>query len=262
VITNEWQPEFRLHWYVETQTKPVVVEGIEYVADVHRSVLTASQGGKPLWQFAAGGRIQQRPAVLGDRLLVGSADGWATCLDRTTGKPLWRFLGAPTERMIVAYGQLENASPVYGVAAHDGRFYISAGRHAEVDGGIYIWGLDPATGAARYSTRLYTAPVKAQIGESTPKKVPAFDRSAVSQTPINGGLEVVEGKLCLRNAVLNKSGSSVSKWGYFKTKASTGGSSGVADRSNPNFKFLEIQPAWNDQTIDPQPLYVEVKKKK
>jgi len=53
-------------------------------------------------------------------------------------------------RRIVAYGQIESAWPVRNVVLYDGLVCAAAGRHPELDGGIHIAGLDPATGQARW----------------------------------------------------------------------------------------------------------------
>src|SRR2546425_7585643 len=43
------------------------------------------------WEFEAGSGITSTPAVVGDRVLVGSWDGRASCLDRRSGRLLWSF---------------------------------------------------------------------------------------------------------------------------------------------------------------------------
>jgi hypothetical protein len=47
---------------------------------------------------------------------------------------------------------------VYGVAVHEGRAYASAGRHPELDHGLFVVGLDAATGDAVWTTRLALDP--------------------------------------------------------------------------------------------------------
>jgi outer membrane protein assembly factor BamB len=45
----------------------------------------------PKWEFEAGSGITATPAVAGDRVIVGSWDGQAYCLDRSSGRRLWTF---------------------------------------------------------------------------------------------------------------------------------------------------------------------------
>jgi hypothetical protein len=54
---------------------------------------------------------------------------------------------APHERLIQSYGQLESVWPVHGsVLMLDGLAYVSAGRSTHLDGGIYLYALDPRIG--------------------------------------------------------------------------------------------------------------------
>src|SRR2546422_10999823 len=43
------------------------------------------------WEFEAASGITSTPAVVGDRVIVGSWDGRAYCLDRRSGRLLWSF---------------------------------------------------------------------------------------------------------------------------------------------------------------------------
>jgi hypothetical protein len=95
--------------------------------------------------------------------LFGSADGWVYCLDVSDGKEIWRFLAAPLERQVGAFGQVESAWPVHGsvvvqddVTVNPPRplVYLTAGRSTYLDGGIGVYALDPLTGRVQYDTCL------------------------------------------------------------------------------------------------------------
>jgi hypothetical protein len=59
----------------------------------------------------------------------------------------WRFRGAPLDRRLMAWEQLESAWPVHGsVLVHDGVVYCTAGRSLFLDGGIRFLKLDAMTG--------------------------------------------------------------------------------------------------------------------
>src|SRR2546425_1269602 len=47
------------------------------------------------WEFEAASGITSTPAVVGDRVIVGSWDGRAYCLDRRSGRLLWSFEAGP-----------------------------------------------------------------------------------------------------------------------------------------------------------------------
>ena len=62
------------------------------------------------------------------------------------GELVWQFKDLP-DRMIGAFGQLESAWPVHGsILVKDDVAYFAAGRSSQVDGGIFLYGLDAATG--------------------------------------------------------------------------------------------------------------------
>ncbi|MCD6303619.1 MAG: PQQ-binding-like beta-propeller repeat protein [Planctomycetes bacterium] len=130
-------------------TAPVAAGGRLYVAsiDSHSVYALDAATGRPLWHFTAGGRVDSPPTVFGRRVLFGSADGWVYCLRADDGALAWRFLAAPREQRIGAFDQLESAWPVHGsVLVRDGVAYVAAGRSTYLDGGIYFYGLDPASG--------------------------------------------------------------------------------------------------------------------
>jgi outer membrane protein assembly factor BamB len=115
--------------------------------DAHTLHAFDAATGAPAWTFVAGGRIDSPPTVQGGRVLFGSADGRVYCLRATDGALAWSFLAAPADRRIGCFDQLESAWPVHGsVLVHGGVAYATAGRSTYLDGGIRVWGLDPATG--------------------------------------------------------------------------------------------------------------------
>jgi len=138
-------------------TSPVVAEQRLFVAsvDTHTVYAVGANSGKTLWSYTAGGRIDSPPTIYQGLVLFGSADGWVYCLRASDGKLVWRFQAAPEDRRIVAYGQLESAWPVHGsVLVEDGVVYFAAGRSSFLDGGIYLYRLDPKTGKKLSETRI------------------------------------------------------------------------------------------------------------
>ncbi len=138
-------------------TAPVVAGGKVYVAetDAHTVHALDAATGEPAWSFTAGGRIDSPPTVWRGRVLFGSADGHVYGLRASDGALAWRFLAAPDTRRIVSYGRLESAWPVHGsVLVQDGVVWCVAGRSSFTDGGLYLYRLDPATGAMHSVTHL------------------------------------------------------------------------------------------------------------
>jgi outer membrane protein assembly factor BamB len=152
----------RQEWAVHQQipgpvTPPTVFDGTLCVAFSHQqSVLALDPAtGETLWQAHLDGRIDTPPTLAEGCAFVGTRTGWVYALDRATGHVRWRFLAAPHQQLLIAHGQAESAWPVFGsVLLHDGLIWAAAGRQAELDHGIYWYGLDPATGEVRKSGRI------------------------------------------------------------------------------------------------------------
>jgi len=140
-------------------TPPVAAAGRLYVAakDHHTLYAVSQEDGRPLWRFVADGPIDSPPTVSGQAVWFGCSNGWVYCLRAADGGLVWRFRAAPTERRIVAFGQLESPWPVHGsVLLENGVLYAAAGRSTYLDGGIWLVALDPATGRLLHQTRLDT----------------------------------------------------------------------------------------------------------
>jgi len=143
-VVIDWKAEF-----TGKLTAPVAAAGKLFVArpDAHTVHALDAATGKPLWQFTANGRVDSPPTIHRGLVLFGSADGWVYCLRASDGELAWRFLAAPVDRRVGYFDQVESAWPVHGsVVVDHGAVYFSAGRSTYLDGGIRVYGLDPATG--------------------------------------------------------------------------------------------------------------------
>ncbi|MBN2131234.1 MAG: PQQ-binding-like beta-propeller repeat protein, partial [Sedimentisphaerales bacterium] len=130
-------------------TPPVVAGSRLFVAVKDRHSIHAFhiEDGRALWSFTAGGPIDSPPTVHGTLLLFGCADGYVYCLRASDGALVWRFRAAPSQQLIVANGQLESRWRVHGsVLIERDVAYCTAGRSSYLDGGIFLFALDPGTG--------------------------------------------------------------------------------------------------------------------
>jgi outer membrane protein assembly factor BamB len=128
---------------------PTIAAGKVFVSsiDQHRVQALNLKDGKPAWSFTAGGRVDSPPTILNGLCIFGSRNGWVYCLRAGDGQLVWRFLAAPEDRRIGGFNQLESPWPVHGaVLARKGKVYFSAGRHANAEGGIKVYGMDPDSG--------------------------------------------------------------------------------------------------------------------
>ena len=137
-------------------TQPVVGAGKVALAGVDEHTVYAldEKSGKVLWKHVAGGRVDSPPTIYRGLVLFGSADGRVTCLRLSDGELVWRLLAAPADVRVVARDRVESVWPVHGsVLVLDGVAYCSAGRSTWLDGGIDLFGLEPATGKVLYKSR-------------------------------------------------------------------------------------------------------------
>ncbi len=151
---------------------PVLADGRLLVAekDAHTLHCLDAETGKRLWHHTAGGRIDSPPTLYRGLVLFGSADGRVACLRAADGELVWRFRAAPADRRIVAFDQLESAWPVHGnvlvlepadaagEGGQDGVAYCTAGRSSYLDGGMWLYALDPATGSVLHQRHLQSPP--------------------------------------------------------------------------------------------------------
>jgi len=154
-VSHELKPK----WKVKVKTAasaPVVADGRVFVADIdaHAVCALAADDGRELWRYTTGARVDSAPAFHEGMVLFGSRDGWVYCLRASDGGLVWRFKDLPG-RLICAYGQLESAWPVSGsVLVQNGMVYFGAGRNSFLDGGIFLYALEPATGKVLHRARL------------------------------------------------------------------------------------------------------------
>ncbi len=139
-------------------TSPVVGGGMLLVCAKQRHEVLALDAatGRKLWSFVADGPVDSPPTIAGGYAVFGSHDGWVYCLRAADGKLAWRLRAAPGERLIVAFGSVESAWPVAGsVLVCGGRAYFVAGRSSLLDGGVYAYAVDLATGRVLERVRLH-----------------------------------------------------------------------------------------------------------
>ena len=136
---------------------PVLAGGRVLVAEVDAHCVTCldADDGSRQWSFTAGGPVDSPPTIHRGRVVFGSTDGFVYCLRAADGELAWRFRAAASGRQIVSYGRVESAWPVHGsVLVEDDTVYSAAGRSSFLDGGIYLFGLDVATGRVRHRAHL------------------------------------------------------------------------------------------------------------
>lgn len=120
--------------------------------ETHRVVALDLASGKQLWVFAAEGRVSVAPTLHKGLCLFGDHAGWVYGLDAASGRLVWQFQAAPEQRYMCAFGQPESSWPVRGgVLVVGDTACFAAGRTGLTDGGLHVYGVDPATGQQRWA---------------------------------------------------------------------------------------------------------------
>ncbi len=131
-------------------TPPVAAGGKVFVAskDDHRVICLDEESGNVEWTFLPDGKVDSPPSYHQGRLVFGARDGSVYCLDVRSGELAWRFRAAPGDKQMGAFEQVESVWPVFGsLIVHDDKVTCTAGRHVNVNSGIYLYQLDIKTGA-------------------------------------------------------------------------------------------------------------------
>lgn len=76
---------------------PLVMNGVVY-AGASDQYLYAVRGGKLLWRFKTGGKVNARPSINNGVVYIGSDDGYLYTLNASNGAQNWRFQAASTVR--------------------------------------------------------------------------------------------------------------------------------------------------------------------
>ncbi len=164
-------------WSVKVGSRvssPVVAGGVLLVASpqTHEVLAFDAESGSEKWRFTAGAPVDSAPTIHGGTALFGSADGYVYCVTLADGQLAWRFRAAPKDSRTVVLQHVESLWPVHGsVLVADGTAYFTAGRSSYLDGGLFLYGLDAATGRVKYKGRLNSEPAGALKDEgSVPAK--------------------------------------------------------------------------------------------
>jgi len=138
-------------------SQPIVAGKHLFVAaiDSHTVYALDRHSGQTQWTYTTGGRVDSPPTYYKGAVIFGSADGCVYCLRASDGVLAWRFLAAPLDRRMTAWGQVESVWPVHGsVLVRDGVIYVVAGRSMFLDGGLTLYRLDAKTGKILSKTEM------------------------------------------------------------------------------------------------------------
>ena len=181
--SREPPDEVKLQWTVdistaELPTAPVTAGGLVFIADRTGVIQAFDTAGKRIWKTYTSGAIYYPPTIADDRLFVGSAAGYVHAFEARTGRALWTYRVAPTDRRIPVFGKLISSWPVAGgVVVEKGTVYAAAGiTHYD---GTHVVAIDVVTG-------------KLQQENNTAGKLDEQVNDGIS---MQGNLRIVDGEL-------------------------------------------------------------------
>ena len=104
------------------------------------------QPAETLWTFFTGGPIRLAPTLADGRVYFGSDDGYAYCLDASTGEKVWSLRAGPKEDWLLARGEMISRWPVRtGLLVDDGVAFFGAGIFPHED--VFLYAVDAADGS-------------------------------------------------------------------------------------------------------------------
>lgn len=116
--------------------------------DEHTVYALDADTGEVAWTYTTGGRVDSPPSVENGMVYFGSNDGWIYVVRASDGELAWRYRGAPVDRRMMAFEQIESAWPVHGsVLVQNGFVFAVAGRSNFLDGGLRFLKLDARSGS-------------------------------------------------------------------------------------------------------------------
>jgi len=153
---------FRRRWSValgKSLTSPTVQAGLVCVAERESGTLSAlnEATGEVVWRFVSASRIDSPPTFSKGTVIFGSRDGIVHCLRIRDGQVVWELEAAGSRSYFNVEGRLESVHPVSGsVLVWKNLAYILAGRSSYLDGGIDLYGVEPATGRVVFRRKIYS----------------------------------------------------------------------------------------------------------
>jgi outer membrane protein assembly factor BamB len=113
--------------------------------------------GQQRWTFFTEAPVRLAPTVSGDKVYVGSDDGFVYCLWRDNGSLIWKYKPIDMERMIPGNERVISSWPVRtGVLIDNGHLYSSAGLFPSQ--GTFLFALDAEDGSEIWKQKVGVSP--------------------------------------------------------------------------------------------------------
>jgi outer membrane protein assembly factor BamB len=183
-LTPAWDVELG-----DQLSSPVSAAGCVFVSLLQPGQVVALDAttGNELWRYTCGAPLDSPPTYHEGRIYIGAHDGLIYCLDAISGLLAWSFNAAPETKYMVAQDRVESVWPASGnLLVQNGTVYAVAGRSTYLDGGMFLWGLDPKSGDVLCHTNYRIDNAACSAGESTHAELP--------DTHLNWAQNMTDGK--------------------------------------------------------------------
>jgi len=155
-----------------------------------------AQTGRERWTFFTEGPVRLAPSISGNKVYVGSDDGYVYCLSRDNGSLIWKYKAADAERMIPGNGRIISTWPVRtGILVDEENLYGAAGLFPNQ--GTFLFELNAENGSVKWKQKVDVSPqgymlasdeqLYVPTGRTNPAIFARADGNLLGQLPSAGG---------------------------------------------------------------------------
>jgi len=155
-----------------------------------------AQTGRERWTFFTEGPVRLVPSISGNKVYVGSDDGYVYCLSRDKGSLIWKYRPTDAERMIPGNGRIISTWPIRtGILVDEGNLYSAAGLFPNQ--GTFLFELSAENGSVKWKKKVDVSPqghmlasdeqLYVPTGRTNPAIFARADGSLLGQLPSAGG---------------------------------------------------------------------------
>ncbi|MDT8300478.1 MAG: PQQ-binding-like beta-propeller repeat protein [Sedimentisphaerales bacterium] len=155
-----------------------------------------AQTGQERWAFFTEAPVRLAPSVSGNKVYVGSDDGYVYCLSCDNGSLIWKYKAAENERMIPGNERIISSWPVRtGILIDKGNLYSTAGLFPNQQ--AFLLALDAEDGSVKWKQEIEVSPqgymlasdkqLYVPTGRTNPAIFARADGRLLGQLPSAGG---------------------------------------------------------------------------
>ncbi len=155
-----------------------------------------AQTGRERWTFFTEGPVRLAPSISGNKVYVGSDDGYVYCLSRDNGALIWKYRVADPECMIPGNERIISMWPIRtGILIDEGNLYSAAGLFPNQ--GTFLFELNAEDGSVKWKQKVNVSPqgymlasdkqLYVPTGRTNPAIFARADGNLLGQLPSAGG---------------------------------------------------------------------------